>query len=48
MVYLFREEEYRKIMVILLNNNKDDVLVEQLNNLGLKAHKCLITILYGK
>ena len=44
MVYPFSEEEYRKGVAILKNNKasgRDDVLVEQLNNLGPKAHRWL-------
>ena len=48
MVYPFSEEEYRK-EVAILNNNKalgrDDVRVEQLKNLGPKAHRWLLTML---
>ena len=44
----FSEEEYRN-GIAALNNNKaagiDDILVEQLNNLGPKAHKRLHTML---
>ena len=39
-VYPFSEEEYRKVMAILKNNKasvRDDVLVEQLKNLGPKS-----------
>ena len=39
MVYPFSEEKYRKGVAILKNNNtagRDDVLMEQLNNLGPK------------
>ena len=42
MVYPFSEEEYRKGVAILKNNKasgRDDVLVEQLKNLGPKAHR---------
>ena len=42
------EEKYRKGVAILKNNKaagRDDGLVEQLNNLGPKAHKWLLTIL---
>ena len=42
MVYPFSEEEYRKGVAILKNNKAsyiDDVLVEQLNNIGPKAHR---------
>ena len=48
MVYPFSEEEYRKGVAILKNNKasgRDDVLVEQLKNLGPKAHRWLITML---
>ena len=47
MVYRFSEEEYRKGMEILKNNKAAgrDVLVEQLNNFGPKAHRCLPTML---
>ena len=51
MVYPFREEEYRKVVAILKNKKaagRDDVLVEQLKNLGPKAHIWLMTMLYGK
>ena len=45
---LVSEEEYRKA-VAMLNNNKasgrDDVLVQQLKNIGPKAHIWLLTIL---
>ena len=47
-VYPFSEEEYRKIVAILKNNKasgRDDVLVEQLKNLGPKAHRWLLTML---
>ena len=48
MVYPFSEEKYKK-EVAILNNNKasgrDDVLVEQLKNLGPKAHRWLLTML---
>ena len=42
MLYTFNEEEYRKGVVILKNNKaagRDDVLVEQLKNLGHKAQR---------
>ena len=48
MVYPFSQEEYRKGVAILKNNKasgRDDVLVEQLNNLGPKAHRWLLTII---
>ena len=48
MVYPFSEEEYRKGVAILKNNKasgRDDVLVEQQNNLGPKAHSWLLTML---
>ena len=48
MVYPFSEEENRKGVAILKNNKasgRDDVLVEQLNNLGPKAHRWLLTML---
>ena len=48
MVYPFHEEEYRKGVTILKNNKapgRDDVLVEQLNNLGPKPHRWLLTML---
>ena len=48
MVYLFSEEEYRKGVAILKNNKasgRDDVLVEQLKNLGAKYHRWLLTML---
>ena len=47
MVYPFSEEEYRKGVAILKNNKasgRDDVLVEQLNKLGPKAHRWLLTM----
>ena len=47
-VYPFSEEEYRKGVAILKNNKasgRDDVQVEQLNNLGPKAHRWLLTML---
>ena len=47
-VYPFSEGEYNK-GVAALNNNKhagrDDILVEQLNHLGPKTHKWLLTML---
>ena len=48
MVYPFSEAEYRKGVTILKNNKasgRDDVLVEQLKNLGPKAHRWLLTML---
>ena len=48
MVYPFSEEEYRKGVAILKNNKasgRDDILVEQLNNLGPNAHIWLLTML---
>ena len=48
MVSPFSEEEYRKGMALLKNNKaagRDDVLVEQLKNLGPVAHKWLLTML---
>ena len=48
MVYPFSEEEYRKGVTILKNNNasdRDDVLVEQLKNLGPNSNRWLLTIL---
>ena len=48
MVYPFSEEEYRKGVAILRNNKaagRDDALVEQLKNLGPKAHRWLLTML---
>ena len=48
MIYPFSEEEYRKGVAILKNNKasgRDDVLVEQLKNLGPKAHRWLLTML---
>ena len=50
MVYPFSEEEYRKGVAILKNNiasGRDEVLVEQLNNLGPKADNAK-QILHGK
>ena len=46
MVYPFIEEEYKKGVALLKNNKaagRDNVLVEQLKNLGPKAHRCLLT-----
>ena len=48
MVYLFSEEEYRKGVAILKNNKasgRDYVLVEQLKDLGPKAHRWMLTML---
>ena len=48
MVYPFSEEEYRRVIAALKNNKAagiDDVLVEQLNNLGPKTHKWLLAML---
>ena len=48
MVYPFSEEEYKKGVAILKNNKtsgRDNVLVEQLKNLGPKAHRWLLTML---
>ena len=47
MVYPFSEEEYRKGVAILKNtaSGRDDVLVEQLKNLGPKSHGWLLTML---
>ena len=48
MVYPFSEEEYRKGVAILKNNkasDRVDVLVEQLKNIGPKAHIWLLTML---
>ena len=47
MVSAFSEEEYRKCIAALKNNKAagiDDILVEQLKNLGPKAHKWLHTM----
>ena len=44
LVYPFTEEEYRKGIATLKNNNTagiDDVLVEQLKHIGPKAHRWL-------
>ena len=46
--YTFSEEEYRKGIAALKNNKAagiDDILVEQLKNLGPKAHKWMHTML---
>ena len=48
LVSAFSEEEYRKGIAALKNNKEagiDDILVEQLKNLGPKAHKWLHTML---
>ena len=48
LVSAFSEEEYRKGIAALKNNKAagiDDILVEQLKNLGPKAHKWLHTML---
>ena len=47
MVYPFSEKEYRKGVAILKNkaSGRDDVLVEQLKNLGPKSHRWLLTML---
>ena len=48
LVSAFSEEEYRKGIAVLKNNKAagiDDILVEQLKNLGPKAHKWLHTML---
>ena len=48
LVSAFSEEEYRKGIAALKNNKAadiDDILVEQLKNLGPKAHKWLYTML---
>ena len=48
MVSPFSEEEYRRGVAVLKNNKaagRDDILVEQLKNLGPKAHKWLHTML---
>ena len=47
-VYPFSEGEYNKGVAALKNNKatgRDDILVEQLNHLGPKAHKWLLTML---
>ena len=46
-VYPFSEGEYNKGVASLKNNKaagRDDILVEQLKHLGLKAHKWLLTM----
>ena len=48
MVYPFSEEEYRKGVAILKNNKasgRDNVLVEQQNNIVPKLHRWLLTML---
>ena len=48
LVYLFTEEEYRKWIATLKNNNAaviDHVLVEQLKHLGHRAHRWLHSML---
>ena len=48
LVSAFSEEEYRKGIAALKNNKAlgiDDILVEQLKNLGPRAHKWLHTML---
>ena len=48
MVYPFSEEEYRRGFATLKNNKAagiDNVLVEQLNNLGPNTHKWLLAML---
>ena len=48
MVYPFGEEEYRRGIATLKNNKAagiDDVLVEQVNNLGPNTHKWLLAML---
>ena len=48
MVYPFSEEEYNRCIAALKNKKAagiDDVLVEQLNNLGHKTHKWLLGML---
>ena len=50
MVYPFSEEEYRRGIATLKNNKAagiDDVLVEQLKNIGPKTHKWLLAMLYN-
>ena len=47
-VYPFSEEEFRRGISTLKNNKAagiDDVLAEQLNNLGPKTHKWLLAML---
>ena len=47
-VYPFSEGEYNKGVADLKNNkaaSRDDILVEQLSNIGPKAHRWLLTIL---
>ena len=48
MAHPFSEEEYKKGIAVLKNNNaagRDDVLVEQLKHLGQNANKWLHTML---
>ena len=48
LVSTFSEEEYRKGIAVLKYNKAvgiDEVLVEQLNNIGPRAHKLLLTML---
>ena len=48
MVYPFSEEEYRNGVAILKNNKasgRDEILVEQLKNLGPKSHRWLLPML---
>ena len=48
LVYPFSEEEYRRGIATLKNNKAaelDDVLVEQLKNIGSKTHKWLFAML---
>ncbi len=48
LVYPFSEEEYKKGIATLKNNKaagRDDMLVEQLKNLGPESHKWLLTML---
>ena len=48
MIYQLNEEEYRRGIATLKNNKAagiDDVLVEQLKNLGPKTHKWLLAML---
>ena len=50
MVSPFSKDEYRKGVATLKNNkaaDRDDVLVEQLKNLGPNAHKWLRAITYS-
>ena len=43
--YPFNEKEYRRDIADLNKNRIDDVLVEQLTNLGPRAHKWLLAML---